>query len=108
MQTDFSSLRATAKRKNAKKKREPYIINFDDDKPITVKYPDANKLLDFEEAPTANAKLRLLLTATDYRRLRTHLDGEDGEIITVMLDEIYDLWGSDAEDVPGGKEPSES
>ena len=107
MATNFSSLVATAKRKNAKKNRKPYVLNFDDDKPITIPFPDAVKLLDYEECPTANAKLQLLMTVADYRRFRDHLKGEDGEVVTMVLEEMWDQWGDDADQVPGGKELSE-
>lgn len=106
--TDFNSLVATAKRKNAKKNRAPYVLNFEDDKPVTIAFPDANKLLDYEEAPTANAKLKLLMSPGDYRRLRGHLEGQDGEVVTLILEEMWDQWGDDSDQVPGGKELSEN
>jgi hypothetical protein len=110
MATDFMSLVATAKRKNAKKSRKPYVLSNlpNEEKPITIPFPDATKLLDYEEAPTANAKLQIIMSPADYRRFRAALKGVDGEVVTMILDEIWELWGDDSEEVPGGKELSEN
>ena len=108
--TDFQSLVTTAKRKNAKKNRTPYTLNNigdGDDRPITIPFPDALKQLDYEEAPTANAKLQLLMSSTDYRRFRNALKGKDGEVVTMILEEMWDQWGDDSDQVPGGKELSQ-
>lgn len=109
--TDFQSLVTTAKRKNAKKNRTPYVLNNlgdGDERSITIPFPDAVKLLDYEEMPTANAKLQLLMTPGDYRRFRAALKGADGEVVTMILEEMWDQWGDDSDQVPGGKELSEA
>ena len=97
------------RRAKEKGNRKPFVLKFGGEEPdIVIAYPDAVKQMDYEEANTANQQLQVLMRPGDFLRLREKLRGKDVEVAKGIIQDIWETWGDDSGEVPGGKELSES
>ncbi|AET09777.1 tail assembly protein [Gordonia phage GTE5] len=102
MGTSFESLVSRAQKRNKGKNRKPFVLEIQDDDPITIAYPDAVKSMEYEAATTVREQIRILAGA-DYPRLMDLFRGEDISVVQILLTEMWDQWNDDSHDVPGGK-----
>lgn len=107
MATNWEDLVAGAERKLAKQKknREPYVLNFKDEPPVSVKFPDGQRSMDYEEAESGKQQLRILL-GRDFQRVWEKFKGVDVTVVTDLIRDMWRHWDDESEEVPGGKEDS--
>lgn len=103
MATDFKDLVSRAERRTRKRNRKPFVLNIEGDEPISVKYPDAIKSIEYERAQTVYDQLRIL-TGSDFARILQLFEGEDISVVQLFITEMWDFWADDSHEVPGGKE----
>lgn len=88
--------------------RKPFVIKFKDDTPdIRIEPLDALKSLHYEQAQSGLAQLRVIMRPGDLARFMEKLDGAPVEALKAIVDDIWDKWNDDSNEVPGGKADSE-
>lgn len=107
MSRKFMDFAAEATRREKKRGFEPkpYVIDMgEDEKPITVEYPDAQTTLAMASAEgNSVAELKALFRKNPigFNRLIDALDGQPAGVISVLIEDMMGFWGNDVDRVPG-------
>lgn len=103
-QLNFQQLADRAeKRRHKGKPKKPFVMKVEGDKDIVIPYLDSIKSMDYEEAQTVRAQLRILAGA-EYPRIIELVRGRDISVIQDFIAEMWDFWDDDSHEVAGGKE----
>ena len=85
--------------------RPDFVLKFDGEPDVVVKFPDGQRSMDYEEAQSGKQQLRILL-GRDFSRVWEKFRGVPVETLTALIQRMWDHWDDEGDQVPGGKEDS--
>lgn len=85
--------------------RPDFVLQFDGEPDVVVKFPDGQRSMDYEEAQSGKQQLKILL-GRDFARVWEKFRGTNVEVVSGLIQAMWDHWDDESDEVPGGKEGS--